>query len=64
MASLVMGMAIAALAIEIDWSGMQSSPVLRIAWLAIILVVAALVYFGSLRLLGVRWIQLLKKDVP
>lgn len=64
MASLVMGMAIAALALEIDWSGMQSSPVLRIAWLAIILVVAALVYFGSLRLLGVRWIQLLKKDVP
>jgi putative peptidoglycan lipid II flippase len=64
LASLLMGIAIALLALEIDWSGMQAAPLMRMAWLAIILAVAALVYFPCLRLLGVRWIHLIKKDVP
>jgi putative peptidoglycan lipid II flippase len=64
LASLLMGIAISMLALEIDWSGMQATPLLRMAWLGIILAVAALVYFPCLRLLGVQWIHLIKKDVP
>jgi putative peptidoglycan lipid II flippase len=63
-ASLLMGVAITLLALEIDWSGMQTAPMMRMTWLAIILAVAALVYFPCLRLLGVRWIHLIRKDVP
>ena len=59
--SLVMGAAIAAIALELDWSALQAMPWLRITWLVIILAVAALVYFASLRLLGVRWMQYMKK---
>ncbi len=59
--SLLMGAAVAAIALELDWSALQAMPWLRIVWLTVILVMAALVYFGSLRLLGVRWMQYMKK---
>jgi putative peptidoglycan lipid II flippase len=61
--ALVMGAAIGAIALELDWSGLAHQPILRIIWLGVILLVAAMVYFGCLRLLGVRWMQLMKKDL-
>ncbi len=60
--ALVMGLAIGMIALELDWSGLSAAPWLRITWLAVILFVAAIVYFSVLRLLGVRWMQFLKKD--
>jgi len=57
-----MGLAIGMIALELDWSGLAAAPWLRITWLAVILFVAAIVYFSVLRLLGVRWMQFLKKD--
>jgi len=57
-----MGVAIGVIALEFDWSGLSTSPLLRIFWLGVILLVAAIVYFSLLRILGVRWIALLKKD--
>lgn len=60
--AVLMGIAIAAIALEIDWAGMAHSPLLRIVWLGIILLVAAAVYFTALRLFGVPIKQLMKKD--
>ena len=60
--AVLMGVAIAVIALEIDWAGLAHAPLLRIVWLGIILLVAALVYFAALRLLGVPVKQLLKKD--
>jgi len=56
-----MGLVIGIIALELDWSGLASAPLLRIFWLAVILVVAAIVYFSLLRIFGIRWMQLLKK---
>jgi putative peptidoglycan lipid II flippase len=58
----LMGAAIVSIALEFDWAGLSSSPMLRIFWLATILLVAAIVYFSALRILGIRWMRLLKKD--
>ncbi|MBU3725497.1 MAG: murein biosynthesis integral membrane protein MurJ [Burkholderiaceae bacterium] len=60
--SLVMGGVIGSVALELDWSGLGAQPLLRIIWLAVIVLVAGLVYFSCLRILGVRWMQFLKKD--
>ncbi len=59
--SLAMGLTVAIMALEFDWSGLGAMPLVRIVWLAVILLAAAVVYFGCLRLLGVRWMQILKK---
>jgi len=56
-----MGLVIGIIALELDWSGLARAPLLRIFWLAVILVVAAIVYFSLLRIFGIRWMQLLKK---
>lgn len=58
----LMGLAIGIIALEFDWSGLANSPLLRILWLGVILLVAAVVYFSALRILGIRWMQLLKKE--
>jgi len=60
--ALVMGLAVGIIALEFDWSGLSNSPLLRILWLGVILLVAAIIYFALLRVLGVHWIQLLKKE--
>jgi len=60
--ALLMGIAIGMIALEFDWSGLSTSPLLRIFWLGVILLVAAIVYFSLLRILGIRWMALLKKD--
>ena len=60
--AVLMGLAIGMIALEFDWSGLSASPLLRIFWLGVILLVAAIVYFSLLRILGIRWIALLKKD--
>ncbi len=60
--AVLMGVAIAAIALEIDWAGLAHTPLLRIVWLGLILLVAAAVYFAALRLLGVPIKQLMKKD--
>jgi putative peptidoglycan lipid II flippase len=60
--ALLMGLAIGIIALEFDWSGLANSPLLRTLWLAIILLVAAVVYFSALRILGIRWMRLLKKE--
>ena len=60
--ALVMGLAVGIIALEFDWSGLSNSPLLRIFWLGVILLVAAIIYFALLRVLGVHWIQLLKKE--
>jgi putative peptidoglycan lipid II flippase len=60
--AVLMGIAIAVIALEIDWAGLAHAPLLRIIWLGIILLVAAAVYFAALRLLGVPVKQLIKKD--
>ncbi len=60
--AFIMGLAIGMIALELDWSGLAAAPWLRITWLAVILFVAAIVYFSVLRLLGVRWRQFLKKE--
>ena len=64
LSSLMMGLAIGVIALELDWSGLRHAPVLRIVWLTALLLVAAVVYFAVLRALGVRWVAFLKKDVP
>jgi putative peptidoglycan lipid II flippase len=56
-----MGLVIGLIALELDWSGLARAPLLRIFWLAVILLVAAIVYFSLLRIFGIRWMQLLKK---
>jgi putative peptidoglycan lipid II flippase len=61
--AVVMGAVIAVIALELDWSGLATTPLLRIIWLGIILVIAAGVYFSCLRILGVRWTMFLKKDL-
>ncbi len=58
----LMGMAIGAVALELDWSGLANAPLLRAIWLGIILLLAAIVYFSMLRIFGIRWVQFLKKD--
>jgi len=63
LSSLMMGLAIGVIALELDWSGLRHAPVLRIVWLTALLLVAAVVYFAVLRALGVRWVAFLKKDV-
>jgi putative peptidoglycan lipid II flippase len=60
--SLLMSLVIAVIALEFDWAALGAKPWLRIIWLGVILVAAAVVYFSSLRLLGVRWSRYLKKD--
>ncbi len=60
--SLLMSLVIAVVALEFDWAALATKPWLRIIWLGVILVAAAVVYFSSLRLLGVRWSSYLKKD--
>jgi len=60
--AVLMGLAIGIIALEFDWSGLSTSPLLRIFWLGVILLVAAIVYFSLLRILGIRWMALLKKD--
>ena len=62
MSALLMGAVIGAIALELDWSGLGAKPVLRIIWLAVIVLTAVMVYFSCLRILGVRWMQFLKKD--
>jgi len=49
------------MALEFDWSGLGAMPLVRILWLAVIFLAAGVVYFGCLRLLGVRCMQILKK---
>jgi putative peptidoglycan lipid II flippase len=61
-AAMIMGVAIAVIALEFDWALLSFSPMIRIFWLGVILIVAALVYFGSLRLMGLPWQQLFKKE--
>ncbi len=62
LSAALMGVVIGGIALELDWSGLATSPILRIVWLALILLIAALVYFVSLHLLGVRVREFLKKD--
>jgi len=59
--ALFMGLAVGIIALEFDWSGLSNSPLLRIFWLGVILLVAAIIYFALLRVLGVHWMQPLKK---
>lgn len=61
--AVVMGAAIAVIALELDWAALANTPLVRIIWLGIILVIAAGVYFSCLRILGVRWTRFLKKDL-
>ncbi|MFZ9346001.1 MAG: murein biosynthesis integral membrane protein MurJ [Burkholderiaceae bacterium] len=59
--SLAMGLTVGIMALEFDWSGLGAMPLVRILWLAVIFLAAGVVYFGCLRLLGVRCMQILKK---
>ena len=59
--AVLMGLFIGIIALELDWSGLATAPLLRIFWLAVILLAAAIVYFSLLRIFGIRWMQLLKK---
>lgn len=61
--AVVMGAAIAVIALELDWAALANTPLVRIIWLGIILIIAAGVYFSCLRILGVRWTMFLKKDL-
>jgi putative peptidoglycan lipid II flippase len=61
-AALLMAIVIGVIALELDWSGLQAQPVVRIVWLGVILLIAAAVYFGSLRLMGVKLKALMKKE--
>lgn len=61
--AVVMGAAIAVIALELDWAALANTPLVRIFWLGIILVIAAGVYFSCLRVLGLRWTMFLKKDL-
>jgi putative peptidoglycan lipid II flippase len=49
------------MAAKFDWIGLQSNGWLRIGWLATTLVVAALIYFGVLAVLGVRVGQFVRR---
>jgi putative peptidoglycan lipid II flippase len=60
--SLVMSLVIGLIALELKWAALALKPWLRIIWLGIILAAAAVVYFTTLRLLGVRWSRYLQKD--
>jgi putative peptidoglycan lipid II flippase len=40
---------------QLDWLALQGTPWWRAGWLAGAIVVAALVYFATLRALGLRW---------
>jgi putative peptidoglycan lipid II flippase len=42
-------------AVRLDWLALQSTPWLRALWLAGAVAAAALVYFATLRALGLRW---------
>ena len=53
-ASTAMGLWLGWMAWRIDWLALREQWVLRAGWLALALVVAAAVYFASLRLLGVN----------
>ena len=61
-ASGLMGLAIATVAMEFEWASLSVNPLLRLALLGIILLIAAIVYFTSLRLMGMQWRQFLRKD--
>jgi putative peptidoglycan lipid II flippase len=63
LASLIMGAVIGSVAVEFEWASLAATPVIRLVWLGIIFLIAALVYFGSLRLMGLQWQQFLKKEV-
>ena len=63
LASLIMGAVIGNVAVEFEWASLAATPVIRLVWLGIIFLIAALVYFGSLRLMGLQWQQFLKKEV-
>ena len=61
-ASALMGLAIGVIAIEFHWAALGHQPWLRIFWLTVIMLVAAVVYFMSLRLMGLKVQNYLKKD--
>jgi putative peptidoglycan lipid II flippase len=52
-ANVLMGGGLYLASSELDWLGLQSQPGLRAAWLAGVIAVAVLAYFGVLRLCGV-----------
>ena len=62
-AAVLMAVVIGMVALELDWSGLRDQPIVRIVWLGAILLIAAAVYFGSLRLMGVKLKALMKKEV-
>ncbi len=62
-AAVLMAVVIGMVALELDWSGLRDQPIVRIVWLGLILLIAAAIYFGSLRLMGVKLKALMKKEV-
>ena len=62
-AAVLMAVVIGMVALELDWSGLRDQPIVRIVWLGVILLIAAAIYFGSLRLMGVKLKALMKKEV-
>jgi putative peptidoglycan lipid II flippase len=63
LSALIMGAAIGVVAAEFEWASLAATPVIRLVWLGIIFLIAAVVYFGCLRLMGLQWQQFLKKEV-
>jgi putative peptidoglycan lipid II flippase len=41
--------------LRVDWLALQAMPWVRALWLAGAVITAALVYFATLRALGLRW---------
>jgi len=61
-ASTLMGLALGLVSLLLDWVSLGETPFLRIGYLAGMMLLAAIVYFGSLQLMGLRWLQFIKKE--
>jgi putative peptidoglycan lipid II flippase len=44
----------------IDWLALRDQPLQRLGWLTLMLLVSALVYFGVLRMVGLKWRALIR----
>jgi putative peptidoglycan lipid II flippase len=44
----------------IDWLALREQPLMRLGWLAVMLLGSALVYFGVLRVVGLKWRALVR----
>lgn len=60
-ASVLLAVFLACAAWVLPWTALRANGLLRVGWLALVLAAAALVYFGALRLAGMRLRQLLRR---